>query len=353
VKTHRYKIGKKRRRGVPRRVWGLLIAIVLIAIAGAIVSTNVYDHDLRPVNNDQSTHLFTVNEGSSVKQIASQLQQGHLIRSGWAFELYVHAHDLANALQAGTYDFSSSQSTAAVINILTHGKVATKLVTILPGKRIDQVKADLINDGFSPSSVSSALSPSLYSDVPALAFKPAGIDSLAGLLWPDSFQKQPNTNPAVIIRESLEEMSQHLTPSLQTAFASEGLSTYQGLVLASIVNQEVSKQTDQAQVAQVFISRLKANMPLGSDVTALYGSIEAGQSPNLSYDSPYNTLIHTGLPPTPISTVSASSLNAAAHPADTNWLYFVAGDNGTTYFSVTLAQHQAQTTQYCHKLCGN
>jgi len=127
---------------------------------------------------------------------------------------------------------------------------------------------------------------------------------------------------------------------------------YQGLTLASIVEQEVNKPTDQTQVAQVFLSRLKSGMTLGSDVTANYGAIEAGQSPKLSYDSPYNTLIHTGLPPTPISTINTGALNAAAHPATTNWLYFVTGDDGTTYYSTTLQDHQTQTQQYCHKLCS-
>ncbi|HZL08189.1 MAG TPA: endolytic transglycosylase MltG, partial [Candidatus Dormibacteraeota bacterium] len=191
-----------------------------------------------------------------------------------------------------------------------------------------------------------------YSDLPALAYKPANVTTLEGLLWPDSFQKNSSTAPSFIIRESLVEMGQHLTPDVQAAFASEGLTTYQGLTLASIVEQEVNKPTDQTQVAQVFLSRLKANTTLGSDVTANYGAIEAGQPPNLRYDSPYNTLIHNGLPPSPISTVSLNALTAAAHPAATNWLYFVTGDNGTTYFSTNLQDHQTQTQQYCHKLCG-
>jgi UPF0755 protein len=216
----------------------------------------------------------------------------------------------------------------------------------------DQVRADLINDGFSPTAVDAALQPAQYSDLPVLAFKPSTVDTLEGLLWPDSFEKTDATAPSVIIRESLEEMSNHLTSQIQAAFAAEGLTTYQGLILTSIVGQEVSKPADQAQVAQVFLSRLKDNMSLGSDVTANYGAIIAGHAPSLSYDSPYNTLIHTGLPPTPISTISASALEAAAYPASTNWLYFVTGDNGTTYFSTNLADQQANTQKYCHKLCA-
>jgi UPF0755 protein len=231
------------------------------------------------------------------------------------------------------------------------GKIATKLVTILPGKRLDQIQSYLINDGFSPSSVSQALQPAQYQGLPIMAFAPAGSD-LEGLLYPDSFQKTATTNPDVIIRESLTEMGQKLTPSLQTAFAREGLSTYQGIVLASIVQQEVSNPSDQAQVAQVFLKRLSTDMSLDSDVTAYYGSIIAGQAPSLTYNSPYNTLLHTGLPPTPISTVSMAALEAVASPAPTTWLYFVSGDNGVTYFSQTLQQQQANIAQYCHNLCS-
>jgi UPF0755 protein len=333
-------------------VWGLLLGLVLLIVAGAVVVRHIYFTDLSPVSTSEQTQIVTVDEGSSVKQIADQLQKQHLIRSAWAMELYVHSRELSDQLQAGTYAFSPSQGTTTIVNTMTKGKVATKLVTILPGRRIDQVRADLINDGFSPSSVDAALQPSQYSDLPALADLPAGVDSLEGLLWPDSFEKDAETQPSVIIRESLVEMGQQLTPSLQAAFAAHGLTVYQALTLASIVEQEVGKPTDQTQVAQVFLSRLKANMMLGSDVTANYGAIEAGHAPSLTYDSPYNTLLHTGLPPTPISTVSTNALNAVANPASTNWLYFVAGDDGTTYYSTTLQQHNAQTQQYCHKLCS-
>jgi UPF0755 protein len=346
-----YRHNKVRPR-VPRRVKILIVALLVLALAGTGWAQYTYHRDLKAVNSSQTSQIVDIKSGSSVKQIAATLKSDNLIRSSWAFELYVHAKDLASSLQAGTYSISPSQNTASIISVLTNGKVASRLVAIIPGRRIDQVRSDLINDGFSVASVDAALSPSQYTDLPVLSFKPASAPTLEGLLWPDSFQKTANTNPEVIIRESLVEMGDHLTSSVQQAFASEGLTTYQGITLASIVEEEVNKPTDQSQVAQVFLSRLKANMSLGSDVTAYYGAIAAGQSQSLTYDSPYNTLIHTGLPPTPISTISAGALDAVEHPANTNWLYFVTGDNGTTYFSTTLAQHQQQTSQYCHKLCG-
>jgi UPF0755 protein len=342
----------KRPLRLPRRILISLLVLVLVVVIAAVAVRHLYFDRLKPVSADQTTQIFTVKEGASVRQIADQLQQNHLVRSAWALELYVHSKELGSRLQAGTYALSPSESTQQVVTTMTQGAVTTKLVTILPGRRIDQVRADLINNGFSPAAVDAALQPAQYQDVPALAFKPANVTTLEGLLWPDSFEKDASTDPSVIIRESLVETGQHLTPPIQAEFTAEGLTTYQGLVLTSIIDQEVSKPADQAQAAQVFLTRLKQNMPLGSDVTANYGAIAAGQSPNLSFDSPYNTLLHTGLPPTPISTVSASSLEAATHPANTNWLYFVTGDDGTTYFSTNLQDQQSNTTKYCHKLCS-
>lgn len=350
-----YYFGTHKKRRIPRlrSAWWLLVLAAILMVGGFLLLRHVYITDLQPVaSKNQRAQTFVVQKGQSVQMIADDLHSHHLIRSAWAFRLYVRFKTLHGGLQAGTYAISPSQDVQSIVSTMARGKVATRLVTILPGRRIDQVRADLINAGFSPSAVDKALQPDQYSDLPVLAVKPANVTTLEGLLWPDSFQKTATTSPSTIVRESLTEMGKQLTPSLKAAFSAENLNTYQGITLASIIEQEVNKPGDMAQAAQVFLSRLRSNSSLGSDVTAYYGAIEAGQAPSLQYDSPYNTLIHTGLPPTPISTVSANALNAAAHPAPTHWLYFVTGDNGTTYFSTNLQEHQAQVQQYCHKLCG-
>ncbi len=343
---------QRRSQRIPRRVWWLLIGLTVILIVGSLAVWQKYNNDLKPVSDNQTTQIFTVESGSSVNQIADNLEKAGLIRSAWAMELYTHRKDLGTDLKAGTYALSPSQDLPSVVATLTRGEVATRLVTILPGRRIDQVRADLINSGFTPAAVDSALEPGQYSDMPVLAFKPANVDNLEGLLWPESFQKQPDTDPSTVIRQSLQLMGERLTPDIQAAFAAQGLTTYQGITLASIIIQEVSKPSGQAQVAQVFLSRLKSNMPLGADPTARYGAVLAGKGPSLTYGSVYNTHNRKGLPPTPISTINAASLNAAAHPAATNWLFFVSGDNGTTYFSTNLQDHEKLTEQHCRRLCG-
>lgn len=338
---------------VPRRLIIVGIALIVLLVGAVVVVRHMYNQNLKPVSSSQQTKIVTIATGSSVKQIAKQLADQKLIHNAWVFEWYVHSKELGNKLQAGTYAIAPSQDLPDIVATLTHGKVATRLVTILPGRRIDQVRADLINDGFSVSAVDAALQPDQYRDLPVMTYVPKGTKTLEGLLYPDSFQRVEGTDPTLIIRESLKEMGEHLPSSIQTAFANHGLSVFQGITLASVVEKEVSKQSDREQVAQVFLLRLKQGMSLGSDVTALYGSISAGKNPSLSYDSPYNTRIHTGLPVGPISTVSEDSLRAVANPATTEWLYFVSGDDGTTYFQKTYEQHQADAQQYCHKLCGN
>lgn len=339
------------RRRVPRRLW-VLGVVLLVVIVGAIVTVrHEYFVNLQPASSSQQTQIVTIKQGSSVKEIAATLHDNHLIRAAWAFEWYIHSKELGSQLQAGTYAISPSTDVPTIAQTLTKGKVATKLVTILPGRRLYQIRADLINDGFTPDAVDTALNPTQYASLPVLAYKPTTVTSLEGLLYPDSFQKTSATDPATIIRESLVEMGEHLTPTVQTAFANHSLTVYQGITLASIVEQEVSNQNDRAQVAQVFFKRLQTGMTLGSDVTADYAKTMNSLNKTTDYDS-YDTRTHAGLPPGPIATISNSSLQAVVSPANTDWLYFVSGDDGVTHFEQTLDQHQSDTTTYCHKLCG-
>lgn len=346
------KYSSRRSSRIPKRLL-ILAAVLLVILAAAVgVVRHQYHENLKPVSNDQRTQIITITSGSSVQQIADQLAERKVIHNSWVFQWYVHSKELSAKLQAGTYAISPSQDIPTIVSTLTKGKVAHQLVTILPGRRIDQVRADLINDGFGVDAVDAALQPSRYRDLPVMAYVPTTATSLEGLLYPDSFERTDQTDPSDIIRQSLNEMEQHLSTSRQAQFAQHGLNVYQGLTLASVVEQEVAKQSDRDQVAQVFLLRLQKGMTLGSDVTARYGAIVAGKKPSVTYDSPYNTRIHQGLPIGPISTVSESSLQSVAQPAATDWLYFVAGDDGTTHFAHTLDEHQANVNQYCHEKCS-
>lgn len=337
---------------VPLRLW-LSGAIVLILLLGSVIFTReYYNANLAAVSANPKTLILTIPSGATVTQIGELLQKNGLIRSSWVFDWYVHSAGLGNSLEAGSFALSPGDSTEQIASIISSGHVAEGTITILPGKTIFQVEDALINSGFNPKEVKSAFSPANYAGVPIIADLPSNATTIEGLLYPDTFDKTGATAPTQILLESLNEMSQHLTSSLQAKYAAEGLSVYQAITLASIIQQEVSKPSDMAQVAQVFLTRLSHGSPLGSDVTANYGAVLAGLAPSLSYDSPFNTLIHTGLPPTPIGSISNNALIAVANPTATQWLYFVTGDDGTTYFETNLQQHNADTAAYCHKLCA-
>lgn len=339
---------------VPKKqkiIGGLIAGLVVVLLLAAVLVRTMYDQALQPVSDSQNLVLIDVPSGSSVEEIANTLQDQGVIRRSWAFEWYVRNSTVKDDLKAGTYALRPSQSVQEIVEVLARGAVATDLVTIVPGARIDQVRAALINSGFNPNEVDAALEPSQYDGHAALVDKPIGA-SLEGYLYPESFQKTAATSPQTVVKASLDEMAKRLTPEWRQAVAVQGLNPHQAIILASMVEQEVAKASDRPVVAQVFLKRLREGTPLQSDVTVLYGAINDGQTPSLTYDSPYNTFTNNGLPIGPISNVSEEALLAVANPAPTDYLYFVAGDDGKTYFSYTAEEHQQNVEKHCKILCN-
>ncbi len=329
----------------------VLAAVVIIVLGGAIAAYTWYDHSLQPVSTSQTTQLFTVDQGSTARQIADGLEGLGLIRSSRAFIYYVDINHYREKLQAGTYSLKPSMSAQEIAQTIVSGYIDKNWITILPGKRIDQIKQTFVKVGYSQSEVDAAFNPANYADESLVANLPAGA-TLEGLLYPDSFEKTANTPAQTIIRESLEEMQSHLTTDIVNGFAAQGLNIYQGITMASIVYQESGNPASELTVAQVFLLRLKQGMMLGSDVTAFYAASLVGAGQTLGVDSPYNTRLHVGLPPGPIGNMTDTALSAVVHPSNTDYLFFVAGDDGTIHFSHTAAEHEQAIKQYCTKECS-
>jgi UPF0755 protein len=345
------KVSKKYKRySSGKRGLITLVILVLLVFGGVWTLRSWYSRNLQPVSSSQTIAYFTVSPGETRNQIAINLESAHLIRSAKAFENYVRSNEVQN-LQAGTYALSPSMSVKKIVSIISGGEVAKNLLTILPGKRLDQIKTAFANAGYSQAQIDGAFIPTQYADLPVLASLPSGA-SLEGYLYPDSFQKEADTPAETIVRESLEEMQKYLTPDIIDGFGAQGLSVYQGVTLSSIVLKETSSPVDQPAVAQVFLSRYHQGMMLGSDVTAFYGAAINGATPSVLYDSPYNTRMYVGLPPGPISNVTYDAMKAVAHPAGSDYLFFVAGDDGVLHFSHTQAEHNAAIQQYCTKACN-
>lgn len=339
------------------RISGKAIAISIVAvllvlvISGGVAARVWYSAQLKPVNANQTkTVIVTIKTGTSATQVAEQLESEGLIRSAQGFMWYLRNTGLRDSIQAGTYELSPSQSVADIANVITEGKVRKDLFTILPGKRLDQIKASFIKAGFSEAEVNDALNPANYKSHPALVAKPANA-TLEGYLFPDSFQRTSTTTAQQIVKQSLDEMAEALTPEIIDGFQKQGLGIHQGITLASIITKEGSGDA-QKTMAGVFYNRLRSGIPLGSDVTYQYIADITGQERSADIDSPYNTRKYGGLPPGPISNVTKSALQAVAFPQQTDYLFFVAGDDGTIYFSKTQAEQDANAQKYCQKLCS-
>lgn len=331
------------------KIWLVIMIITVLVLAcGAYTVRKTYFENLVPVSGSQETKLFTVEPGETAQQIGQKLEDAGLIKAAWAFEWHVRNSDVRDRLQAGTYALRPSLSVQEITKILTQGKIATDLVTVFPGKRVEDVRDSLINQGFDVKEVDEALNPKLYENHPALVDKPESA-SLEGYIYPESFQRTAETEVTTIIKLALDELQNQLTPDVRAGVVNQGLTVHEAIILASVVGQEVSDPKEQKIVAQVFLKRLREGIELGADATTRY-AVNKPKGPltaeELASDSPYNTRKAKGLPPGPISNFKGSALQAVAFPADSNYLFFVTGRDFVTRFSGTASEHEALIEQY-------
>jgi len=211
------------------------------------------------------------------------------------------------------------------------------------GYRLTQIEVAAASLGISTADFKAALAaPHAQS---FLSDKPDDVD-LEGYLFPDSYQIEPGTTANALVNMMLDNFGRRVGPDYVQAYAAEGLTLHQGLTLASIVEREVSNPADRPIVAQIFLKRYKAGQLLGSDVTAQYAASLLGVPFNINLDSHYNTRRYPGLPPGPICNPGLGSMDAVAHPAATDYAYFLTGKDGKTYFAKTYAEHQQNIAKH-------
>jgi UPF0755 protein len=312
------------------------IAISIIGFIFVFMYVN-YRLGLHAASRSQVAQTFVVERGETAPKIADHLKMAKLIINRSAFITYVNFHGLRPRIQAGTYSLRPSLSVPELADILANGRTQADRLIIPEGYTLSQIRKAAAKFGISTTDFNAALAaPHTQS---FLNDKPASVD-LEGYLFPDSYQVEKGTTAADLIDQMLTTFGRRVGSSYAQAFTTQGLSVHQALTLASVVEKEVSNASDRPIVAQVFLKRYKLGMPLGSDVTTQYAADQAGVAFNLELNSPYNTRKFAGLPPGPICSPGLSSLDAVAHPAMTDYLYFLAGKDGKTYFAKTYPEHQ-------------
>lgn len=341
--------GRRRRWRAVRWVVGGLITLL---VAAAITVVVVYQLALQPVDRSGTIakRVEIVNESSS-SDIGALLKKEGLIRNEQVFAFYTRLHGVQNQLQPGTYQLSQSQSLGEIVTALVDGPGTNEIeITFLPGATLQDHRQVLIEAGFSEGDVDKALGATY--DHPLLATRPAGAD-LEGYIYGETHRFAEGTSVEVILTQFFDDLHKVVQANrLTERYQEQGLTLHEGIILASIIQKEVSGHGDSRQVAQVFYKRLSEGISLGADATFVYAARKAGDSPRVNYPSPYNTRIHTGLPPGPISSPGKTALLATADPADGDYLFFVSGDDGTNYFSRTEAEHIQNTKKYCIENCA-
>lgn len=350
---------KRRLECVVRVILGLLAMLAGVLVAGIIW----YSQQVVPVNvNDRSEISIEIESAATPRDIAELLQEQGVIRSSSAFVIYARIHGVGGSLQAGKYSLSPSLSVSQIIDRLVGGRTESVAVTFYPGATLvdnvsdsasrQDITTSLLNAGFSSSEIEQALKAD-YSEYDDTLFqgKPQTAD-LEGYIYGDTYHISSSSTAEDAIRMALDEFWDVIESNdLVSAFESRGLSLYQGITLASIIQKEAIGNGDEAGIAQVFLTRLEIGMLLGSDVTYQYIADKTGVERDPALDSPYNTRVYTGLPPGPISTPGLRSLLAVANPDDTDYLYFLSGDDDVTYFAETLDEHEANIQNHCQEKC--
>jgi UPF0755 protein len=287
-----------------------------------------------------------VHHGQRTSTILKRLQTAGVLRDAYVPLIYMKLLRRGESIKAGVYEFRGRSSAVQVVEKLIRGDVILRSVTIREGLDRFAVGRLFAAEHFGSPAAWDKLTadPELVHDIAPEA------PTLEGYLFPDTYKFNPGTPPQTIIKAMVDNFRKHFMPEM--SYITTGLSLHQTVTLASIVETEAKLPEERPLVASVYLNRLRKHMLLGADPTVIYALKLAGRwdgnirKPDLSMESPYNTYRVPGLPPSPIANPGLASLRAAAAPASTNYLYFVAKHDGSHAFSSNIAEHNRNVEIY-------
>lgn len=345
-----------------RRRWAIFLA-AFIALLGLTAGGAGwwYAMNLKPARPGNTALIrVEIPADASGDQIGALLEERGLIRSRYAFKLYLRLKGVGRGFRAGVYALKPGDAVPSIVAHLTEGRTDEFAVHFYPegtlrGDDFRSVTSALKKAGYTPAQIEHALRAPYRSVL--FNHRPAGAD-LEGYVYGETYFMAAGATAEEAIQRAIAQLETIVQEhQLEQKFRARGLTLHEGITLASIVQKEskgcgqAPTCDDQRRIAAVFYNRLKRDMPLGSDVTYHYAADKAGLPRDHRLDSPYNTRIHKGLPPGPIAAPGLSALRAVAEPAENDALYFLSGDDDVTYFARTNEEHEANIKAHCHQKC--
>ena len=335
--------GRHRRRRPPWLAFGSLV-VLLVVIGGGLASVRYYAW-CRGASGPRTPVTITVAEGASGAEVVAQLHEAGVLRCGTVSRWLLRRSGLEDRILPGTYHLTTNMLPEDAFRALTQPPppAPTVRLTIPEGYRLTQI-AERVHEelGIPERRFLAEASSGRWSLPPYL---PKGTPTPEGFLFPETYEfLAEGTTAKDVIRRLLEQFATEAEALPWDRAEALGLSPYEVVIVASMIEEEAKLERERPLIAGVIYNRLWAGMPLGIDATLLYDDpTPDGQlsESDLSHDSPYNTRLHVGLPPTPISSPGLASLAAALEPARTEYLYYVlCGADGHHAFGVTLADHE-------------
>lgn len=317
---------------------GLIALIVIAVLLAPILSFGAWFwYRTDPPGNPGRRVQVEVQKGWGVSQIADELASRNIVGSGLAFQLYVKVSG-AGPFQAGTFAMREHMGSRAAADALERpAALSYRRLALIPGLTLDMI-ADRV--GEIPGLSRDRFLEVARSNTVRSKYQPANVTSLEGLTWPDTYY----VSKADAEETLLETLVQHFDSEATKAGLATSADPYRTVIIASLVQTEAKLDEDRPLIAAVVENRLRDGMPLQIDATLLYarGSrVGALTDEDFQRDSPYNTYRNTGLSPTPISTVTATSIKAALHPANVPYKFYVLiNANGKHAFATTYEEHQ-------------
>ena len=329
--------------------------LILLLILGGVVFwgyqklTEFVD---TPVNVTQD-QLLTIERGTTGSKLAALLEQEKILEHADLLPWLLKLQPQLNKVKAGTYSLTGVKTLQDLLDMINSGKEAQFSVKFIEGKTFKEWRKNLENAPHLKQALQGKTDKEIMAllDIPAVTKAVYEWNNMEGWLYPDTYNYTPNSTDLELLKRSATRLQKALDKAWNERDENLPLADpYQMLILASIVEKETGIAAERPQVASVFINRLKANMKLQTDPTVIYGMGESYngniRKKDLETITPYNTYMIEGLPPTPIAMVSESALQAVAHPAQTDFYYFVADGSGGHKFTRNLNEHNKAVQEY-------